>query len=1652
MKSLFVSYLPQWPLGVLLLAAWLSIGGNTARGACVLGCEGGAEITGTVYLHGSGTGMIGKTAIASRDQPYEITLYTDSDGRVPFKLTVDPGAACTEGNKVLDFSFRSCSISMVNDIRGLSVGGYCQKIGPEHEPCDWELCTGTGCEFVGYDCAPEVMERIDPLKVFPDDSLHFEPGNLEPPSPRAPEDNTAPDPGNPPAPDQPPGLPERLAQSLSLGRNGAGKPLGRLAWSVQAGATDVSVNDVNLDPARAGVGLLAELMVGDVRQVLSGAVLVNLRPVDAGNPTAGFVATAYAHTATAFPSGGAALIDTTSLTPLSQATVRKATAEVGTSNFTGIQVTSERPGQAPVTTELYSEPAAGGGGMGMLVHGATATRTYRLPYVGDEREETVEELKRNSEQDPFYVTGTRVDTYQKFSWGEERIKSVAGTGTNARTSQWSYHTTGPAEGQMHVQVDADGSWSRQLYDGNGKLQATYRPWLDGGSGVPAAPNFAQVEAVPASECVVDEYQTVSFPFESEIRTTKVKGQLQSRSVTTERWVIDPVSGLNVKERQMEVFGPDGQRLSDSRSATQNVLVGSMQQTGRTVYSISSDGTRVSYEETEAVTNGVLVKTSRVIHGTATQPLGQPMRSLRQVTVSSPDGAMSQQTRVATGSGQDALLSSQSSTTTRVGTAEVTETKRDGVVVSTTTAAQDGTVITVDENGIETISMMDPVTGASTYTRKGVLIEHNGQTLHDGSDLVTVVSQEPRAAVAGVVPLGYVERTRRIANSVSVTESVSVYDEVGQLLSTTDQQDRVTSYTYDTTAEGGRRTTETGPGGVTRITTYYRDGQLKSVTGTGVVPEYHTYAVSGGLTMATVHYGAENSPRWRRTVTDGQGRLIREEKPTFGGTGVLATVVHYNARGQRVKVERPGLAPQLYEYDDLGELFREGVDLNGNGLLDIFSEEPVTEYVSSYEAVGAQWWEIRRVRQYVSAVGGPGQFRQQETRRRLGGGLAGVTETISPGGGRVTVSTTVNAGQKRRTVTTTVSGNSNAGEQVSINGLTVFSKRPEDAVTTVMAYDSFERLKDVKGPQGDVLYAYDAAGRLESEMRRGGTGATMATSYTYVVANAHGAGQVATVTAPASRMNPGVTSVTSFAYDALGRKVSQWGPGTYPVHHVYDGYGDYVEMWTSRTALNDNSKPWGDPAHASLISKTYWIYDASTGLLAQKKDHSLQSTSYSYHASGQIQTRTSARTVAGQPLQTQYLYDGAGRLTGVDYSDNTPDVSYAYHRHGALRQMTDAAGVHTYDLLAASGKPMREIITAGQGGAGLLIGLNLQHGEDEHSRPTGYQGALTPAVTNARPLTLPSVSYQYQNRGQLSQVSGSGRTVTYSRSYMAGQHVLALTRSSAPGGAGGFNSTLTNDPALGPVDVVHGTTTLYQKRKLNGLKIDQYDNYTGGYHLRPDSQWTYSVDDRGQVTGARKRTVTNVSTGAAFLLGGWDAAYNYDDIGNRTGSRFGGDGQESSPVGSEEVAYEVNALNQYTEIENPRAFFVTGSAPAASTVGISLNGVAANRVVPHFWARQEVAGTGSTWADATLVATSGSSTVTVPKHTYVPPAVETPSYDADGNLVSDGRWLYAWDGENRLKEMTTQVAAVSGGVPDLRLGYAYDGQSRRIRKLVEEKVG
>lgn len=64
---------------------------------------------------------------------------------------------------------------------------------------------------------------------------------------------------------------------------------------------------------------------------------------------------------------------------------------------------------------------------------------------------------------------------------------------------------------------------------------------------------------------------------------------------------------------------------------------------------------------------------------------------------------------------------------------------------------------------------------------------------------------------------------------------------------------------------------------------------------------------------------------------------------------------------------------------------------------------------------------------------------------------------------------------------------------------------------------------------------------------------------------------------------------------------------------------------------------------------------------------------------------------------------------------------------------------------------------------------------------------------------------------------------------------------------------------------------------------------------------------------------------------------------------------------------------------------------------------------------------------------------------LPQANEAYTYDADGNLTSDGRWNYTWDAENRLISM--QAISNVPAAAKRRLDFVYDYLGRRVQKQV-----
>jgi RHS repeat-associated protein len=63
------------------------------------------------------------------------------------------------------------------------------------------------------------------------------------------------------------------------------------------------------------------------------------------------------------------------------------------------------------------------------------------------------------------------------------------------------------------------------------------------------------------------------------------------------------------------------------------------------------------------------------------------------------------------------------------------------------------------------------------------------------------------------------------------------------------------------------------------------------------------------------------------------------------------------------------------------------------------------------------------------------------------------------------------------------------------------------------------------------------------------------------------------------------------------------------------------------------------------------------------------------------------------------------------------------------------------------------------------------------------------------------------------------------------------------------------------------------------------------------------------------------------------------------------------------------------------------------------------------------------------------------------ALQTFTYDLDGNLTQDGIWTYTWDAEGRLVAMATTPTAVAAGFVEQTLRFVYDHLGRRVRKEV-----
>jgi YD repeat-containing protein len=570
-----------------------------------------------------------------------------------------------------------------------------------------------------------------------------------------------------------------------------------------------------------------------------------------------------------------------------------------------------------------------------------------------------------------------------------------------------------------------------------------------------------------------------------------------------------------------------------------------------------------------------------------------------------------------------------------------------------------------------------------------------------------------------------------------------------------------------------------------------------------VAEYHSYTVNSGSAAyeagsitETVHYGTSSGAHWRKTTTNFLGQVLLEEEPSPAGAGAVSVTTHaYNAKGQRIKTSRTGVADMIVEYDDWGRVAKQGYDVSGDNALTATSNDVLSTSDTAY--VQAEGTVLERVvqTQYTQDGSAAGALQTTTERKLLEGSQ---WQRVTQADGSVlTQWDEMNGGTRIEHMQQVNGAVSLIQTRTYQNGALVSETQP--GMTQAITYQSnaLGEITQVVHPlSGTITRTYDAQGRLLTQSQ------SSAGTETYAY-NAQG--QVASITHADN-------TTTTYTYDAQGRQLSQGGTAGYALSYEYDAMGRLWKLHTTRGSSDD---------------VTTWDYVPGTNALASKTDAAGRSVTYTYNAAGRQQTRAWQRGVV-----TTYSYDGVGRLTGIDYSDSTPDVTHAYDRAGRKVSTTDAAGTHTFTFDAASGG---QLATWSVGGSGVWSGLNVAH--------TYTDGQRSSRATSLGGITLPTASYAYDaTSGRMASVSADGVTATYRYNAATGWNE-GVTYSS------GLSSTRTAD-ALGRLDAISWS--------VGGATVSGHDYTLNAMHRRTAAQrqdgskWNYGYNERGEVTSAAKQ--------------------------------------------------------------------------------------------------------------------------------------------------------------------------------------------------------
>lgn len=203
-------------------------------------------------------------------------------------------------------------------------------------------------------------------------------------------------------------------------------------------------------------------------------------------------------------------------------------------------------------------------------------------------------------------------------------------------------------------------------------------------------------------------------------------------------------------------------------------------------------------------------------------------------------------------------------------------------------------------------------------------------------------------------------------------------------------------------------------------------------------------------------------------------------------------------------------------------------------------------------------------------------------------------------------------------------------------------------------------------------------------------------------------------------------------------------------------------------------------------------------------------------------------------------------------------------------------------------------------------------------------------------------------------------------------------------------------------------------------------------LEDGAYWRYEYDKLGQLASGKKYW----SDGTP--VPGMQFEYGFDDIGNRQSTKAGGN---QNGTGLRPASYGANLLSQYTNRTVPGGFDVLGAANATNAV--TVNASPADYRRGEFFQELITANNTNAAIWQSVKVTNSATAAYVTGNVFVAQSPETFTHDADGNLLTDGRWRYTWDAENRLVQVESLSSPPTGS--RRKVAWEFDGAGRRIRQ-------